>query len=226
MSERSTPGVRAQPIDAACLLLSAAGGFADAGSYIMSGSFTGHVTGNALLTAVYLTQGNLALAFSSVLAVAAFMSGTAAGTAWKQQGNTSSRCLAMTLAVEILLIATGLALFNVGGLLGKTWLLATVCFSLGLQNGTLGRLGSVSIHSTYITGMSTSLVIAIMNQKKLERSVFMKVIGCFLAGAAVGAFMTDRFGETGYAFIIMLLSGAFGLTFLPQRCAGMSDIID
>ena len=217
MSEQSKLSDDAQPIDVACLLLSAAGGFADAGSFVMNGTFTGHITGNALLTAVYLVQGNTALTLSSAIAVIAFISGTAAGTAWKQDGSTSSRRLPVTLAIEIILIATGLALFNVGGLLGKVLLATMVCFSLGLQNGTLNRLGSVSVHSTYITGMSTSLVVAIITGKKREQSTFVKVICCVIVGAVTGALLASRYGETGYAWLLVPLAAAFGLTLLMRR---------
>ena len=77
-------------MDAICLILSGAGGFADAGSFMLIRTFTGHVTGNGLLTAVYLVKGEFSVALLCALAVVAFMSGTAAGTGWQHEGVTPS----------------------------------------------------------------------------------------------------------------------------------------
>ena len=61
------------------LVLSLVGGFADAGSLILAGSFTGHVTGNLVLATVHAAHGEWGPAFSCLAAVAAFLAGPAGG---------------------------------------------------------------------------------------------------------------------------------------------------
>jgi uncharacterized membrane protein YoaK (UPF0700 family) len=195
--------------DAVGLILSAAGGFADAGSYVLIKSFTGHVTGNAVLTAVSLAQGKLADAASSACAVIAFMSGTACGTVWRRHKKPS---LTVPLLVQSCLIALGLAVFNIGGLAGKILLASAICCALGLQNGALTRLGTVSVHSTYITGMATSLVTALLQGKKPESLVLPQVIGSFLIGAVAGAILVSRLHAPGYAAILLPLAAASALS--------------
>ncbi|WP_086632040.1 DUF1275 family protein [Commensalibacter intestini] len=55
------------------------GGFADASSFLLSGIFTGHLTGNLVLCAVYTVQQNYFLLFHCICAVIGFISGTILG---------------------------------------------------------------------------------------------------------------------------------------------------
>ncbi len=208
--------VDAAKIQGIGLILAAVGGFADAGSFVLIGGFTGHITGNSLLAAVYLIRGQFAQASLAAISVVAFMAGTAAAVVGKHEGMAPMARLRASLLVEIALIVAGLFLFAVGGVLGHALFATAVCLSLGAQNGTLDKLKSVSVRSTFITGMSTSLLKNLFNRKSKEASVLTRVIACFWVGALAGAFLVYRLGEPGYAFALALLAAALALT-APSR---------
>ncbi len=198
-------------------LLAAVGSFADAGSYVLVGGFTGHVTGNTVLTAIYLVTGRTSLACASVTAVAAFLGGTASGTAWRPAGETQSSRLRWPLVVEIVLIALGLVFLDAMPKLGRFLFVPLACFALGLQNGTLTKLGSVSIHSTYITGISTSLVGATLGHQATKRSVLLQVVAFFVFGAVEGAACVEGLGGAGYSAIFLPLIGALAVAVQAHR---------
>ncbi len=186
---------------AVSFLLSFAGGFADAGSYVFVGSFTGHITGNSILTAVSIIKHDWSQAFTSVLAVISFMGGTTIGLAWIKGGTGR---LTKPLLVEIALIAFGIWVLDVRTDVGRNLFVLCLCLALGLQNGVLNKLGSVSVHSTFITGMSTSFVTSeIDGQQSAKQWVLPAVIVCFLVGALCGAYLASSFAIAGFAAILV-----------------------
>lgn len=191
------------------LILSVVGGFADAGSYVLAHSFTGHITGNSILMAVYVAAGHWDDVITCLVAVVAFLVGTAGGTAWPHApGRSACRRLTGPIAVEILLIASSLACLDlVPPLLGHDLFIACLCVALGLQNGALGKIGPVSFHTTFITGLSTTLVASLTAGKPdPKRQVLPPIIGSFVAGAFSGAFTVARFGTSGFAAVLVLLA--------------------
>ena len=144
------------------------------------------------------------------------MSGTAAGITRPMKGVHAPGHLFRPLVSEVILVALGLILFNIAGPIGRVLLAACLCFALGLQNGSLDKLGSVSIHSTYITGISTSLVTAAFRGDDIKRSVLLKVIACFVVGAFAGALLAVRFGEPGFSLVILPLATALCLSAWDQ----------
>ena len=195
------------------LLLSASGGFADAGSYVLFGSFTGHITGNSILSAIYLSRGNWIDVTRCLVAVVAFLAGTAGGIVFPHAPRQSAaRRLAGPVAFEIALIAAGLACSALRLPVGRILAVACLCLALGLQNGALGKVGSVSFHTTYITGVSTTLVSSLVSGKPdSKRSVLPPIIACFIAGALCGAFAVHLFGASGFAAIIAVLALAWAM---------------
>ena len=63
---------------AIAFLLAFAGGYADAASYLLTGSFTGHLTGNTVLLTIHLAQAGWREAANNALAVVAFAAGIVA----------------------------------------------------------------------------------------------------------------------------------------------------
>lgn len=89
------------------------GGFADASSFLLSGIFTGHLTGNLVLCAVYSIQGNYYLLFHCICAVIGFISGTIVGVWFRIEKKTqlpykTSIALIFQLAVIILIFVIDL----------------------------------------------------------------------------------------------------------------------
>ena len=196
---------------AASLLLSLVGGFTDAGSYVLVGSFTGHLTGNTVLAAVHLVDRDWQPALSCVIAAVAFIAGTAGGARWPDTpGRSAGRRLAGPVAVEIALIGIGLLVLMTFGPAGKRVVLASLCLALGLQNGALGRIKSVAFHTTFITGLSTTLIASLVAGKPgAKRLVLPPVIGCFVAGALCGAAAVSAAGAPGLAIVLLPLAAAW-----------------
>jgi uncharacterized membrane protein YoaK (UPF0700 family) len=188
-----------------CLILALIGGFADAGSYVMVGSFTGHVTGNTVLAMIALAEAHWTQALSSGLAVLAFMAGTTIGALWDHATKLGPcRRLVQPLLAEMALIAVGIGATRLPpGALGQDLFLACLCVALGVQNGILGKVGSVSVHSTFITGMSTSLATSLAGGRPDgKRRLLAPVIGCFVIGALCGAWLAAWAGVAGLAGIL------------------------
>ncbi len=201
------------------LILACAGGYADASSYLLSGSFTGHVTGNAVLMAIALAGGRGAQALSCLLAVGGFLIGTAIGLVWPRLvGGGGCRRLAWPLAAETAPIAAGLCVIWLRLPVSRALFLACVCLALGVQNGILNRLGAASVRTTFITGMSTSLIGALLlGADGVERRVLSAVIAGFLCGASCGALIVSRAGVAGVAGLITLLALAWLLCITAPR---------
>ncbi len=190
------------------LTLAFVGGFADAGSYILAGSFTGHVTGNSILLMVHMVNSQWLQALSCLISVIAFLAGTAGGLNWPHpSGRSACRRLAPVLALEFALIALGTIIPALPATGRNDIFLASLCLALGLQNGALGKIGSVAFHTTFITGMSTTLAGALATGKPgPKRRLLPLIIGCFVAGALVGAWAATRVGIAGFVLVLALLA--------------------
>lgn len=190
------------------LILAFVGGFADTGSYIVVGSFTGHITGNAILLAVHVVNSQWLQALSCLIAVIAFLAGTVGGLSWPHPpGRSACRRLAPLLALEVALIALGTIVPMLPATGRNDIFLASLCLALGLQNGALGKIDSVEFHTTFITGLSTTLVGALATGKPgPERRLLPPFIGCFIVGALMGAWATTRVGTTAFVLVLTLIA--------------------
>lgn len=186
------------------LMLSVVGGFTDAGSFVLAHSFTGHITGNSILLAIALAGGRWGEVAICLVAIAAFLAGTATGAGWPVAPHHSAcRRLAGPILVETLLIAFGLACSALPSPAGRVALLACLCLALGVQNGALGKIASVPFHTTFITGLSTSLVTSLVAGKPdAKRRVLPPIIACFLVGAFLGAFTVSHFGAARFTVVL------------------------
>ena len=193
------------------LLLTFVGGFADAGSYVLVRSFTGHLTGNSVLFAVHLVNAQWLQATSCLIAVAAFLAGTAGGVSWPHRpGRSACRRLAPVLALEVALVALGVMALSLTSAVQKDVFLTGMCLALGLQNGALGKIESVAFHTTFITGLSTSLVGALAAGKPSpKKRLLPPIILCFIAGALVGAWAVAYFDIVGFALMPGVLACAW-----------------
>ena len=200
---------------AVAFLLAFVGGYADAASYLLTKSFTGHLTGNTVFLCLHLVQGAWREAASNALAITAFVAGTA-GAEWMEVGSggpARARQFAVPLLVEeaLLLIAAGFRWQP--GRLGNDLTVVFLCLGLGLQNGALRRCGAMSVHTTFITGMGTTLVTAVFqrasgqekpdDQKKRPPAILAGMLLTFAAGAAVGGWLDFRFRLWGFTGIFV-----------------------
>jgi uncharacterized membrane protein YoaK (UPF0700 family) len=178
--------------------------------------FTAHMTG----VTVHLAQNLMARHWSEAAAAAcvlgSFMAGSIAGRVIIEIGMRSHvrRIATATLIAEAALIATAMA---VGGastqLKPVLMLLAMLAAAMGLQTATLTRIGSLTVHTTFVTGMLNKLAQVLSQAAFLgydvrrgrdaaaaQRSVlrdarfFLSIWVLYLTGAVTGDWMQRRWG--------------------------------
>jgi uncharacterized membrane protein YoaK (UPF0700 family) len=193
------------------------GGYGDASSFILAKTFTGHITGNFVLTAISLAGHDLPNLYRRVLAIALFMVGITLSVIWKQYaaGKPFRDLLPVVLGLEILLVFSGY--FALTTNLGARLELFVICMALalGLQNGAWREAGGVTVHSTYLSGMTTNLLaLAAARYTSPETrestsgpkiSLLFGILLSFVLGAVSGATLVFRFHDRGILGIVVVL---------------------
>jgi uncharacterized membrane protein YoaK (UPF0700 family) len=105
-----------------------------------------------------------------------------------------------------------------------------MCLALGIQNGALDKTNGISVHSTYMTGMVTTLMQKSFNHLSARRTlnedssrdstrltiqVLAPVWISFIFGALIGAVIVSSFHSIGLLGIVVplvLLIGAEMMT--------------
>jgi uncharacterized membrane protein YoaK (UPF0700 family) len=195
------------------------GGYGDAASFVLAKTFTGHVTGNLVLGAIAVAADDRRAMLGHLSAIVTFLSGVLISTliARPLKAWPSWSLLPTVMAIEVFLIAAAsLALAsNVGH--GVAIFVIFVSLALGLQNGAFRRVGGISVHTTYLTGMITSLISTEAEKYTSEvvsppvRTLDLKIgLLCgiwmaFVLGAGMGAAMVLRFKALGMLGAALLL---------------------
>ncbi len=136
------------------------GGYGDAAGFVLAKTFTGHVTGNLVLGAIAVAAHDWRAMLGHLSAIVTFLIGIVLSVlivrplkAW-----SSWPLLPTILGMEVILIvAASLALAS-GVAHGVEIFVISVSLALGLQNGAFRRVEGISVHTTYLTGMITSLI--------------------------------------------------------------------
>jgi uncharacterized membrane protein YoaK (UPF0700 family) len=198
------------------------GGYGDAAGFVLARTFTGHATGNLVLGAIEIAAGDLRSALSHFSAVVAFLTGVFLG-AWTMRPLKLSR-LSSVMAVELILILAS-PLFLSGHLAGTASFVLCVSLALGLQNGAFRRAGGISVHTTYLTGMITSLISSEVEKYSAEPFppaasthnpkvvLIVQIWTAFVLGAIAGAAATFHFkqwGMFGIGLILLVLVLRYG----------------
>jgi uncharacterized membrane protein YoaK (UPF0700 family) len=134
------------------------GGYADASSYLLARTFTGHLTGNCVLAAVSAASKDWYLTLDRLLAVTVFLGGILFSLILNRFALVQLRqsSLAIAMFIEVLLfLSASLFLSNRANV---ELFIVCMCLALGLQNGALNKTNGISVHSTYMTGMVTTLM--------------------------------------------------------------------
>lgn len=207
---------------ALALILAGIAGAANAGGFILLGSYTSHMTGYLSALADNLVLHNLALVGQSLFAISVFICGAATSAIVINWGraHARSRQYALPIGLQGALLAALAAL-------GATPLpeafahpfgLGLLCFIMGLQNATITKISYARIRTTHATGMITDVGIELgraiygrafhspisaapvtANWAKL--SILLQLLGTFLLGGIVGAL---GYGMIGFAFSLPL----------------------
>jgi uncharacterized membrane protein YoaK (UPF0700 family) len=188
--------------DILLLVLTCAAGLVDAISYLEMGHvFTAMMTGNTVLLALAIGQGEVMAALRSTLALVAFSVGAAGGAMVLRRGSARGewpRIVNVTLAIEAVVLAVFAALWQVAGAAARSdvrllVLIALSGLAMGIQAAAVRHLGVPGVASTYITGTLTSLMAELVTGSatrhlRLLASVFL-VYG---AGALIGTVLQAR----------------------------------
>jgi len=196
------------------------GGYADASSYLLARTFTGHLTGNCVLAAVSAASKDWSLTLDRLLAVIVFLGGILFSLILNRFAPVRLRqsSLAIAMFIEILLFL--IASLFLSARATPELFIVCMCLALGIQNGALHKTNGISIHSTYMTGMVTTLM-----QKNLDRlsskqspkedssrdsaRLTIRVLApmwiSFIFGALIGAVIVSSFRNIGLSGIVLPL---------------------
>ena len=195
------------------------GGYSDAASFVLAKTFTGHVTGNMVLAAIAVAAHNWWAVLEHLSAIATFLIGISLSVvivrplrAWP-----SWPLLPTVMGIEaILIVAASFALAS-ESTHGVEIFVVFVSLALGLQNGAFRRVGGISVHTTYLTGMITSLVSAETDKYASEAiplsvrlhdpktSLLYEIWIAFVLGAGTGAAVVLHFKALGMLGAAVLL---------------------
>jgi uncharacterized membrane protein YoaK (UPF0700 family) len=196
------------------------GGYADASSYLLARTFTGHLTGNSILAAVSAASGDWYLTLDRLLAVTVFLGGILCSSILSRLVPIRLRqsSLAIAMSIEVLLfLSASLFLSNRAN---EELFIVCMCLALGIQNGAHHKTNGISVHSTYMTGMVTALIQKSFDHFSSKQSskedfsrdsgrLTIQVLGpmwiSFLLGALTGAVIVSSFQRMGLLGIVLLL---------------------
>jgi uncharacterized membrane protein YoaK (UPF0700 family) len=198
------------------------GGYGDAASFVLAKTFTGHVTGNLVLAAIAVAARDWRAVLEHLSAIVTFLIGVSLSVAIVRplKAWPSWPLLPTIMGIEVILIVAASFALSSDSAHGVEIFVVFVSLALGLQNGAFRRVGGISVHTTYLTGMITS-VISTETEKYASEVIPPSVrvhdpkIGllyelwiAFVLGAGTGAAMVlhfKAFGMLGAALLLILL---------------------
>jgi uncharacterized membrane protein YoaK (UPF0700 family) len=155
-----------------------------------------------------------------LLAVAAFLGGILASLTLSRFLPVFTRRYSLPLTMFIELVLVGAAFVFLWNHANSELFILCMCLALGMQNDALRNTHRVSVHSTYMTGMVTSLVqkgfAYFLSERNAESrsstdsaSTAIRVLApmwmSFILGAVGGAVMVARFHALGLLGMVPLL---------------------
>jgi len=195
------------------------GGYGDAASFVLAKTFTGHVTGNLVLAAIAIAALHWRAVLGHLLAIVTFLIGIIVSVLIARPLKTWSSWpfLPTIMGIEaILMVLASLALAS-DVARGIEIFVIFVSLALGLQNGAFRHVGGVSVHTTYLTGMITSLISTEAEQYASEEippvvrnhdskiGLLCGIWIAFVVGAGTGAALVLHFGAVGMLGAALLL---------------------
>jgi uncharacterized membrane protein YoaK (UPF0700 family) len=219
-------GLRPRVRDALLLTLTAAAGSVDAVSYLGLGRvLTANMTGNLVLLGIAIGQGQLAGSLRSIVAFAGFVIGFSLGVRLTQgfpspsgggQGGGGAlwpRSVSPALLAELALL---LGLFAGWELTGDRpapvaldILTVVSAGAMGMQTAAARRIGVAGVTTTFVTGMLTGLIAALVTaggSGRSEWTLWAATLACLVIGAAAGAAVFTAW-RPGAPLVAVLLVG-------------------
>jgi uncharacterized membrane protein YoaK (UPF0700 family) len=208
------------------ITLAAIAGWVDAvGFLVLFGLFTAHLSGNTARLGVELGQGNVGLALTYAVPIVVFFVGVVAGLAYIGHGARGSRRLGPLLGVELTLLVVylglGTALRDAGDLTvrsGAYYALAVLAVAaMGLQTAALRHVAGVAVHTTFITGMVTSLAEEVVAAARHDPGASQRarvhggLVGAYVVGAVGGSALESLWALWALAVPIGVLAALIAL---------------
>lgn len=197
-------------------LLAISGGFLDAYTYVCRGGvFANAQTGNLVLMAVRLSEQRLGEALRYLAPVAAFSLGVVLAELIRERLPSSQwfhwRHLVLLLEVAVLAAAAALPLGE-----GDQPVNVMVSFVCAMQVEAFRKVRGQPFASTMCTGnlrSGTDLLyrgVRTGDRKLVGRALrYFGVIGCFMAGAALGGVLSARWGQWAVLTAVCFQTAAF-----------------
>jgi uncharacterized membrane protein YoaK (UPF0700 family) len=189
------------------------GGYGDAAGVVLAKTFTGHVTGSLVLAAIATAAHEWRTLLAHLSAVVFFLTGVLFGVLIGRAlaASPSWQPLPTVVGIEVILTMTAYLALASRASPGAEVFVVCMALALGLQNGAFQRTGGISVHTTYLTGMITSLITteAALSHPVTRRDPKVNILyGIWLAfflGAVIGAALALQFKEAGILGATFLL---------------------
>src|ERR1700741_118409 len=211
------------------------GGFGDAAGFVLAKTFTGHITGNLVLAAVSMTVADWRTTAARLLSVVFFLAGILLSVFFVRLLATRlwPSPLTAAFAAELILIISGSLALMSHATIGIEIFVLCLSLALGLQNGAFRRAGGISVHTTYLTGMITGLMVTEAENffstartpaaHNLSVGLLYAIWVSFFLGAAPGAPLVFHFkegGMLGLVLFLLILTVRNSISAQPARLAG------
>jgi len=198
------------------------GGYGDAASFVLAKTFTGHVTGNLVLGAIAVAAHDWRAMLGHLSAIVTFLIGVllCALIVRPLKAWPSWPLLPTIMGIEVILIVAASLTVASHVVPGVQLFVIFVSLALALQNGAFRHVGGISVHTTYLTGMITSLISAEAERHASEvvppparvpdpkMGLLCGIWIAFVLGAGAGAGMAVHFkglGMLGAALFLIAL---------------------
>jgi len=198
------------------------GGYGDAAGFMLAKTFTGHVTGNLVLGAIAVAAHDWRATLGHFSAIVTFLIGVLVSVliARSFKAWPSAPFLPIVMGIEMILIVAASLVLASDVAHGVAIFVIFVSLALGLQNGAFRRVGGITVHTTYLTGMITSLISTEaekyapgevpppMRAPDPKMRLLCGIWTAFVLGAGTGAAMVLHFralGMLGAAVLLIVL---------------------
>jgi uncharacterized membrane protein YoaK (UPF0700 family) len=241
MEKGSKPLPNASKSAVALLLTFVAGSVDVIGFLTLHHVFTAHVTGATAHLGIDLASHQWTEAAIAASVIAAFVFGSVAGRVVIEIAAHARfrRIASVTLAIEasllvLFVIETGSSHVpnKADSVTAMCLLLGALGCAMGVQTATLTRIGPLTIHTTFVTGMLNKFAQLLshllfqtyelrrasrdrerhlrrLRSESASQAMFVGSIWClYCSGAVAGAFLEKRFGQAALYTGVILLGGA------------------
>jgi len=206
------------------LLLTAAGGFLDAYTYISRGGvFANAQTGNVILMAIDLSERHFHAARAHLWPILAFIVGVAFAHLLKGElaHSVFDHPIRIAMGAQIVVLV---AVAFVPPDVPNALVTVPIAFVAAMQFGLFRTIGSLSYIAVATTGnlmrfteSAYAAFIEKVPESRQHTRVYAAIVSSFAGGAVVGAFATRYFGGSAAWIPAALLCGALVLFYIDDR---------